>query len=126
MIRPAKQITEICRCCKRDGYTHMVPNSLLTQDEWDKIFKRKCIITPKIENLPNGYEQMGAGGGSPSINDSIQEAKEYCADYNIPGVGFDFNGITVLVTAHSNVNKIYRDWWQKAHHETPEQSAAKR
>lgn len=121
-IRPVKSITEVCRTCQRDGYVHTVYTNLMTEAE----FKERRIgeRIPPVDNLPAGYEMMYAKAGS-SIGESIREAKDYCVEYGVFGVAFEFNGKPVLVTGLSDVEQVYRGWWQAVYNETPEQSAAR-
>ena len=118
MIRPARYVTETCHTCKREGWTRLKRNSLLTQEEWDY----SPIV---VKGLPAGFEPMTGLCGS-SIGEAIQEAKDYCKEYKVPGVGFEFNGASVFVTASSDTDKLYRDWWQEVYHETPEESFKRR
>jgi hypothetical protein len=121
-IRPKRFVEETCQRCRRPGWTHEVAFELLTEDEYEKMMRQPL---DKIHGLPAGFESMYVGCGS-SIRTAVQEAITYCREYNIKGVGFDFNDEPVFVTRTSDADKVYRDWWQRRYKETPEQSFAKR
>lgn len=116
MKREKQYITEACRCCRREGWTHYVPYSLTTQEE------TKPIV---VEDLPSGFEAVRADAGS-SISVVVREAKEYCQTYGVQGVGFEFNGKTVLVTADSDEDAVVGKWWFDVYGETQAESFAKR
>jgi hypothetical protein len=120
--RPKNIVTSECRCCRRPGWTREVGYQLRSKDEWGKGWELAISAFP---DLPADYEPLVACAGG-TISQAIEEAVEYCKRAKVRGVGFVFNQRLVLVTAHSNVEKVYRDWWQKVYHETPEQSLAKR
>lgn len=122
-IRPKQFKTEVCHTCYRDGWKHEVHKDLLTEGEYKSIFTKDTM--EDIPGLPGGFEKMEAKAGS-SIGSAIEEAKQYCKDYSVKGVGFMFNGEAVFVTAKSNVEKVYRDWWIRLYKETPEESFKRR
>lgn len=126
-IRPTVTITEVCPTCSRDGYKRRIHRNLKTESEYKKAFEGSVLggTIERIKGLPDFYEMMYTSCGS-SIQSAIEEAKAYCVDYGVPGVAFDFNGKPVLVTALSDVDKVYRAWWQDVYKETPEESFARR
>jgi hypothetical protein len=117
MKRPDKYVTSTCSCCRRPDWTRKVSYTQLTQEE-----AGKYII--KVE-VPRGFTPMCVGCGG-SIYDAVKEAIEYCQTYKALGVGFDFNGQLVLVTADSDSTAVVNDWWRRMYHETPEESFARR
>lgn len=121
-IRPEIKLVGACPTCKRDGYETKKYRNLRTGGEFTKLHGG---LIPRIKGVPDFYEMMYAGCGA-SIYQAIEEAKEYCVDYGVPGVAFEFNGEPVLVTGLSNVDKVYRAWWHKVYKETPEESFARR
>jgi hypothetical protein len=117
MKRPDKYVTETCGCCGRPGWTRKVHYALLTQEETGSY-----VI--EVEGLPKGFTPMCCYGGT--IYEAVQEAIEYCQTCVAEGVGFEFNGQTILVTAYSDAIAVVDDWWYRVYHETPEESFAKR
>src|ERR1019366_436766 len=97
--------TETCRCCKRDGWTRQVHYSLYNKEEYGH-----PIV---VKGLPKGYEPMMASAGS-SVYEAVKEAMEYCQKslFKFKGVGFDFNGKTVLVDSLSTEEAVVAEWWK--------------
>lgn len=124
-IRPEKIVTSTCHCCRRDGWTRIEPYNLLTLAEYRKMFKGDPFGKLEVKGLPHGFEPMWVGCGG-TIGRCIEEAKEYCIKYKVRGAGFIFNEHLVTVEASTDVDKCYRDWWQRAYNETPEESFARR
>ena len=118
MIRPKKYITDTCSTCRRPDWTKQVFHTLFTEEEWG-------AGPIKVKGLLKNFEPMMAGCGG-SIYTAVKEAVEYCQTYKVPGVGFEFNGKTVLVTANSDETAVVRVWWKAVYGETPEESFAKR
>jgi hypothetical protein len=118
MIRPTEYITETCSQCKRPDWTRQVIRTLYTAEECGsgKI---------KVKGLKKNFEPMIAGCGG-NIYTAVKEAVEYCQTYKVPGVGFEFNGKTVLVTSDSDEAAVVKKWWKAVYNETPEESFAKR
>lgn len=122
MIRPKRVVTETCSRCRRPGWTHENGFELLSEDEFEKIMGHAL---EKIKGLPAGYEPMYVGAGS-SIWRSIEEARDYCREYGVTGVGFDFNGKPVFVTAESDPEQVGKEWWKLVYGRTYEEDMANR
>lgn len=115
MKREPKTVTSTCHCCHRPDWTRQVGYNLTSREE--------SSFPIEVKGLPSGFEPMWASG---MIYGAVEEAIEYCIAANVHGVGFEFNGHVVLVTAQSDKDKVIREWWQAVYHETPEESAARR
>ena len=118
MKRQPQYIIGPCTHCGRENWTRKVPYSLRTQEEYgnDPIH---------VKGLPIGYEPMEAGCGS-SIHEAVKEAIAYCQNYNVIGVGFEFNDKTVLVGPTSDAAAVVDAWWKERYNESQAESFAKR
>lgn len=121
-IRPKEFTTSTCSTCRREGYTREVSRSLLTAAEYAETMGEKI---EHIKGAPPAFETMYARCGA-TIYAAVAEAKEYCIKYGVPGVVFEFNGKTVLITGMSDADAVSRSWWQQVYKETPEEAFARR
>lgn len=123
MIRP-KNDNEILTCptCRRPEWIRPIAYSLQTEAEYFQRFGERIEVLP---DLPKFFEMMDAGCGS-EISKCVREAAEYCADYNVKGVGFEFNGKLVLVTANSNVKDVVNQWYKTVYGKTEEEAFKER
>jgi hypothetical protein len=121
---PVKQ--ETCPHCNGYGVIHRQEAlALTTAAEYESIFGYKPGWTLK-KTVPKDFEICTTGPGSPHILETIREAIDYCREYGVPGVAFEFNGEAVLVDASTDAELALRAWWKAVFNETPEESAAKR
>lgn len=111
--RPPNIVTETCVRCRRPDWTHRVPFAFWTEVEWGKPIE--------VEGMPSGLEPLLVGAGA-SIYDAIEEAINYCREYNVPGVGFIANGQLVVLNGESEKFAVAHKWFIECYGRDPEES----
>lgn len=105
-IRPKRFVTETCSQCKRPGWTHENRYKLETLDEFgDSAWNPRAGVSGR--DFPDNYQLMIVRSGVP-LYPCIQEAIDFCKDYDLDGAGFMFNNMLVLVTADSSIEDVIR------------------
>lgn len=131
MIRTPKEWTETCLDCGGSGKVHKRESfALLTPDEYMRLGSGRS----EAPALSDKYG-MPAGGlptdavvcwaGNTTIFEACKEGVELAAAMGHP-IAFEFNEHVVVCRAGDNPDAVAKEWWQRCHGETYEQTAAKR